>query len=63
MVVAATAMATAMSDDDDDDDDDDATTGNRDGGGCLRLFQSTPCVDRVVGDAGYDRRHRNRARG
>jgi hypothetical protein len=38
-------------------------TGDSDGGGCLRLFQSTAPFDRVMGDAAYDRRHRNRARG
>jgi len=37
--------------------------GNSDGGGCPRLFQLTARVDRVMGDAAYDRRHRNRARG
>jgi len=39
------------------------TPGDSDGGGCPRLFQSTSRVDRVMGDAAYDRRHRNRARG
>jgi hypothetical protein len=39
------------------------STGDSNGGGCPRLFQSTARFDRVVGDAVYDRRHRNRARG
>ena len=30
--------------------------GDSDGGGCPRLFQSTACFDRVMGDAAYDRR-------
>jgi len=42
---------------------DTTTTGNSDGGGCPRLFQSTARFDRVMGDAAYDQRHRNRARG
>jgi hypothetical protein len=67
---------TAMSDDDDndndndngDDDDDDDNGyndgGDSNGGGCPRLFQSTPALfDRVMGDAAYDQRHQNRARG
>ncbi len=39
------------------------TTGDSDGGGCPRLFQSTTRIDRVMGDAAYDWRHRNQARG
>jgi len=31
--------------------------------GCPRPFQSTARFDRVMGDATYDRRHRNQARG
>ena len=57
MVAAATAMATAIATAMSDDDDDDATTGNRDGEGCPRLFQSMAHIDRVMGDAAYDRRH------
>ena len=38
------------------------TTGDSDGGGCSRLFQLTACIDRVMGDAAYDRRHRNQER-
>ena len=34
------------------------TAGVSNGGGCLRLFQSTAHVARVMGDATYDRRHR-----
>ena len=34
-----------------------------DGVGCPRLFQSTVWFDRVMGDAAYDRRHRNQAKG
>ena len=37
--------------------------GDRDGGGCPHLFQSMVRFDRVMGDAAYDRRHRNQARG
>jgi hypothetical protein len=39
------------------------TTGDSDGEGCPRLFQSMARFDRVMGDAAYDRRHRNSARG
>ena len=42
---------------------DTTTTGDSDGGGCPHLFQSTARFDRVMGDAAYDRRHRNQARG
>ena len=60
---------TAMNDDDDDDGTtttttmDTMTTGDSDGGGCPHLFQLTARFDRVMGDAAYDRRHPNRARG
>jgi len=37
--------------------------GDRDGGGCPRLFQLMAHFDRVMGDAAYDQRHQNRARG
>ena len=59
-LVVAGAM-TAMSDDDNDDDDDDGY-GDSDGGGCSSLFQSTAHVDWVMGDAAYDRHHRNQER-
>jgi len=39
------------------------TMDNSDGGGCPRLFQPTARVDRVMGDAAYDRRHQNQVRG
>ncbi len=39
------------------------TTVESDGGGCPRKFHSTARFDRVMGDAAYDQRHRNRARG
>jgi hypothetical protein len=39
------------------------TTGDSDGGGCPRLFQSTAWFDRVMGDAAYNRRHRNQVKG
>jgi hypothetical protein len=38
---------------------DTTTTGNSNGGGCPRKFHSTALFDRVMGDAAYDRRHRN----
>ena len=34
-----------------------------DDGDCPRLFQSMARFDRVMGDAAYDRRHRNLVRG
>jgi len=33
--------------------------GDSDGGGSPRLFQSTARFDKVMGDATYNRRHRN----
>jgi hypothetical protein len=39
------------------------TTGDSDGGGCPCLFQSTARIDRVMGDAAFNRRHQNRAEG
>ena len=39
------------------------TMGDSDGGGCPCLFQSMAWFDRVMGDAAYNRRHQNRAKG
>jgi len=41
---------------------DPTTAGDSDGGGCPRLFQLMARFD-SMGDAAYDQRHRNRARG
>jgi hypothetical protein len=38
---------------------DTTTVGDSNGGGCLRLFQSTARFHRVMGDAAYDQHHRN----
>ena len=42
---------------------DTTTTGDSNGGSCPRLFQSTECINTVMGDATYNQRHQNTARG